>query len=101
VKLAEKVADDSHPPPSETLPDLVAAALADRDYNRAIELLNQKQNSGGANGNDVLLLTYLYCLNRDVPKAESIANRTPDRSEPLTKWLWEKLRAEYGFHPPD
>ena len=101
VNLAEKVADDSHPPPSETLPDLVAAALANRDYNRAIELLNQKQESGVANGNDVLLLTYLYCLNRDVPKAESIANRTPDRSEPLTKWLWEKLRAEYGFHPPD
>jgi len=101
VSLAERVANNSDPPPAETVPDLIATALADRNYNRAIELLNQKQNSGSANRDNLLLLTYVYCLNREVTKAESIASTMANRDDSLTKWLWEKLRAEYGFRPPD
>ena len=100
VALAAKVADDLNPPPAETLPDLVAAALADRNYSKAIQLLEARQNSGNANRNDLLLLSYLCCLNHDVAKAESIAATIPNRDEPLAKWLFGKLQAEYGFHPP-
>src|SRR6202011_2561079 len=39
VALAEKVADGSNPPRPDILPDLVAAALADRNYIRAIQWL--------------------------------------------------------------
>ena len=99
--LADKAADNSNPPPPDILPDLVAAALADRNYIRTVQLLEEERNSGNANQNDVLLLTYLYCLNRDVTKAESIAGTIPNRNDPLAKWLWGKLQAEYGFRPPD
>jgi spermidine synthase len=101
VVLAEKAADDLQPPPVATLPDLIAASLAERDYTRAIQLLEKKRASGSTNRDDLLLLTYLYCLNHDMPKAESIANSISNRDEPLAKWLWEKLRADYGFHPPE
>ena len=101
IALAEKVADSRRPPPAETLPDLVAASLADRNYSRAIQLLDEKRNAGATNRDDLLLLTYLCCLNHDVPKAESIAGTIPNRDEPLAKWLFEKLQAEYGFRPPD
>ena len=100
VTLAEKAAGDSNPPPIETVPDLVASSLADRNYSRAIQLLESKRTGGAANGDDLLLLTYLYCANHDVTKAESISSTIPDRDEPLAKWLFEKLQAEYGFHPP-
>ena len=101
VSLAERVADNSNPPPAETVPDLFAIAIADRNYNRAIELLYEKQNSGTPNRDDALLLTYLYCVNGDVGKAEAIARTIPDRDNDLGKWLWEKLRTECGFRPPD
>jgi predicted membrane-bound spermidine synthase len=100
VTLAEKVADDLAPPPAETIPDLVAAALADRNYSRAIQLLEEKRNVGSGSRDDVLLLSYLYCLNGDVAKAESIAGTIQNHDEPLVKWLWEKLQTEYGFRPP-
>ena len=101
VALAEKAADHLQPPPVETLPDLTAAALAERDYARAIQLLQDKRTSNAATTHDILLLTYLYCLNHDVSKAESVAATLSDRQHPLATWLWEKLRTEYGFRPPD
>ena len=101
VALAEKVADSLNPPPTETVPDLVAAALAGRNYGNAIQLLDAKRSSGIANRDDLLLLTYLCCLNREVAKAESIAAKIQNRDEPLAKWLFGKLQAEYGFGPPD
>ena len=100
VALAEKVAGDLNPPPIETIPDLVAGSLANRNYGRAIQLLESKRAVGAAKGDDLLLLTYLYCVNHDVVKAESIAVTIPNRDEPLAKWLFEKLHAEYGFSPP-
>jgi hypothetical protein len=101
IALARKAADEMDPPPTETLPDLIADALAGRNYTAAIQLLDQKRNSSAASHDDLLLLTYLYCLNHDVPKAESIANTIPKRDDALTSSLWEKLQAEYGFRPPD
>ena len=101
VALARNAADEMDPPPTETLPDLIADALAGRNYSAAIQLLEEKRNSGGASHDDLLLLTFLYCLNHDVPKAESIAGTIKNRDDALTSSLWEKLQTEYGFRPPD
>lgn len=100
VALAEKVADSLNPLPAETVPDLIAAALADRNYNRAIQLLDAKRAAENASQDDLLLLTYLYCVNHDMAKAESIAATIQGRDQPITKWLFGKLQAEYGFRPP-
>jgi hypothetical protein len=101
VALVEKAADHLQPLPPELLPDLTAAALAQRDYSRAIQLLEEKRTSTIANRDDLLLLTYLYCLNGDVTSAEKIARTIPDRFGEFPKWLWGKLQAEYGFRPPN
>jgi spermidine synthase len=99
VALAHKAVDNSQPPPIELLPDLIAEALAQRDYNDAIRLLEDKRARAATN-RDIFLLTYLYCLNGEVAKAESVAIATTDRESPFVKWLWGKLQAEYGFRPP-
>ena len=100
IAVAKKAAGNLEPPPTEVLPDLIAAALARRDYHEAIRLLEDKRSVNASNPDDIFLLTYLYCLNGDVAKAESVATATTDRERPLVKWLWEKLQAEYGFRPP-
>jgi hypothetical protein len=100
IALAQKVADSSNPPPAETLRDLIAASLADRNYGGAIQLLEVKHDGGTANNEDLLLLTYLYCLNHDTAKAEATAATLQNREEPLAKWLFEKLQTEYGFRTP-
>jgi hypothetical protein len=100
VALAEKAADNLQPRPIELLPDLIAATLARRDYHEAIRLLEDKRGRAATNPDDIFLLTYLYCLNGEVAKAESIATATTDRERPLVKWLWRKLQAEHGFRPP-
>jgi hypothetical protein len=100
VALAEKVADSLNPPPTETVPDLIAAALAERNYNQAIQLLEAKRTAGTSNTADLLLLIYLACLNHDVSKAEAIAPTIPNPDDSLPKWLFGKLQAEYGFRPP-
>jgi spermidine synthase len=100
VALVKKVAAVSQSPPLELLPDLVADALAQRDYPGAIRLLEQKRSRGAPTADDFYLLTYLYCLNNDVASAEGIAKQTQDRQSPMAKWLWGKLQAEYGFRPP-
>jgi hypothetical protein len=92
--------DNLQPPPIEILPDLIAEALAQRDYDDAIRLLEDKRARAATN-RDIFLLTYLYCLSGEVAKAESIATSTTDRDRPFVKWLWGKLQAEYGFRPPN
>jgi hypothetical protein len=101
VALAKKSADNLQPLPIELLPDLVADALARRDYSEAIRLLENKLIRIPASRDDICLLTYLYCLNGEVAKAESVATSTTDRDRPFVKWLWGKLEAEYGFRPPN
>jgi hypothetical protein len=100
VALAKKVADNLQPPPLELLPDLTADALARRDYHETIRFLEDKRTLALATRDEICLLTYLYCLNGEVAKAESVATATSDRERPLVKWLWGKLQAEYGFRPP-
>src|SRR6202011_2765993 len=100
IALAEKAADNLQPLPIELVPDLIAEALARRDYREAIRLLEDKRARAAANPDDICLLTYLYCLNGEVAKAESIATSTTNRVRPFVKWLWGKLQAEYGFRPP-
>jgi hypothetical protein len=102
VAIAERVAKKSQTPPVEMIPDLIGGALARRDINGAIQLLETKNDRGVFSLNDTLLLTYLYCLNGDVEKAEALAATNVDsiQKDWFVDWLWEKLENEFGFHPP-
>jgi spermidine synthase len=100
--IAERVAKKSQPPPLETLPDLIAGALARRDIDGAIRLMEDEKARGKFNLSDAFLLTYLYCLNGSVEKAEVLAaNKAAEmKKDGFVDWLWGKLEAEFGFHPP-
>ena len=89
-------------PPVETLPDLIAGALARRDINGAIHLLENERDRGVGGQNDWFLLTYLYCLNGNVEKAEALAaaNLGSFKKDWFVDWLWKKLQDDFGFHPP-
>ena len=52
--------------------------------------------------NDIFLLTYLYCLNGSVEKAEAlaVANVGSIKRNWFVDWLWKKLESDFGFHPP-
>jgi spermidine synthase len=102
VSIAERVAKRSETPPLEVMPDLIAGALAQRNIDRAIQLLEREKGRGVFGTNDMFLLTYLYCLNGRVEKAETLI---ADKSAGIKKdwfvdWLWEKLQNDFGFHPP-
>jgi hypothetical protein len=96
------VAKKSEPPALETMPDLVAGALAQRDINGAIRLLENEKERGPLSRSDTFLLTYLYCLNGDLDKAEALAatNAAAIKKDSFVDWLWAKLQSEFGFHPP-
>jgi len=100
LAIAERVARNSDPAPPETLPDLVAGALAQRDISGAIRLLESRKERDDLN--NTFLLTYLYCLNGDVEKAETLAatNAGAIKKDSFVDWLWGKLQSEFGFHPP-
>jgi len=102
LSIAERVAKKSQPPPLEAMQDLIAGALAQRDINGAIRLLESKKDRGPFSLNDTFLLTYLYCLNGDVDKAQTLAatNAAAMKKDRFADWLWEKLQSEFGFHPP-
>src|SRR5438477_750269 len=102
LSIAERVAKKSQPPPLETMPDLVAGALAQRDINGAIRLLEDEKDRGPFSLGDTFLLIYLYCLNGEVDKAEALAakNAAAIKKDSLVDWLWAKLQSEFGFHPP-
>ena len=102
LSIAERVANKSQPPPLETMEDLVAGALAQRDINGAIRLLENKKDRGPFSLSDTFLLTYLYCLNGQVDKAEAFAaaNAAAIKNNSVVDWLWGKLESEFGFHPP-
>jgi len=102
LSIAERVARKSQPPPLETMPDLVAGALAQRDINGAIRLLENEKDRGSFSLGDTFLLTYLYCLNGDVGKAEALAanNARAIKNDGFVDWLWRKLETDFGFHPP-
>jgi spermidine synthase len=102
VSIAERVAKRSATPPLETMPDLIAAALAQRNFDRAIQLLESEKDRGVFGANDMFLLTYLYCLNGSVEKAETLVadNAASIKKDWFVDWLWEKLQTDFGFHPP-
>jgi hypothetical protein len=102
LAIAERVAKKSQTPPLETLPDLIAGALARRDIDGAVQVLEDEKARGTFDLNDTLLLTYLYCLNGSVGKAEALAanNARAIKKDGLVDWLWGKLQTDFGFHPP-
>jgi spermidine synthase len=102
VSIAGRVAKDSATPPPEVMPDLMAGALAQRKIEKAIQLLENKKGGGALGADDTFLLAYLYCLNGSVDKAETLvaANAAAIKKDSFSDWLWEKLRADFGFHPP-
>jgi len=102
LAIAERLAAKSETPPSETIPDLIAGALAQRNIEKAIQLLESQKDRGVLSLNDIFLLTYLYCLNGNVEKAEAlaVANVGSIKRNWFVDWLWEKLESDFGFHPP-
>ena len=102
LSIAETVARNSETPSSETMPDLVAGALARRDFDDAIRLLESKKKLGALELNDLFILTYLYCVNGEVKKAEDLVASSSGliKRDWFVDWLWGKLGAEFGFHPP-
>jgi spermidine synthase len=102
LSLAEKFAARSPSLPAEALHDLIAGALAHRDFNAAIKLLEHEKERSFANENDFFLLIYLYCLNGSVEKAEALAaaHARSIQRDWFVDWLWGDLQAEFGFRPP-
>jgi spermidine synthase len=102
LAIAERVARRSGTPPLETIPDLIAGALAQRNIDDAIRLLESQKTRGVFTLNDIFLLTYLYCLDGSVEKAEAlaVANVGSIKRNWFVDWLWEKLETDFGFHPP-
>ncbi len=102
LPIAERIARKSQPPPPEAVQDLVAGALAQRDIQGAIRLLEDKKDRGPLSSDDTSLLIYLYCLNGEVDKGEALAASNPAarKKNNVTDWLWGKLQSEFGFHPP-
>jgi spermidine synthase len=102
LAIAERIASNSAAPPLEILPDLIAGALARRDIGEAVRLLEDEKARGIFSLNDTFLLTYVYCLNRSVGKAEELAanNAAAIKKDGFVDWLWAKLETDFGFHPP-
>jgi spermidine synthase len=102
VSIAERVARGSETPPLEVMPDLIAGALAQRNIDRAIKLLESEKDRGAFGTNEIFLLSYLYCLNGSVEKAETLVadNAASIKKDWFVDWLWEKLQTDFGFHPP-
>jgi hypothetical protein len=102
VAIAKRVAAKSEVPSGETLPDLVADAVAARDLDRAIALLESQRERGLSGASDLLLLTYLYCLTGSVEKGQALvaANAGSIKDDWSVNWLWKKLHADFGFRPP-
>jgi spermidine synthase len=102
LAIAERVASKAQAPPLEIMPDLVAGALARRDIDGAIRLLEQERGRGIFGLNDTFLLTYLYCLIGSVDKAEALVASNADsiKKDKAVNWLWGKLESDFGFHPP-
>ena len=102
LSLAEQLITDSRSLPPDALHDLVAGALARRDFRAAIRLLETENVRGFSNINDLFLLTYLYCVNGSVEKAEALATARAGsiQKDWFVDWLWGELQAEFGFRPP-
>jgi spermidine synthase len=99
LAIAERIARKTETPPAQVMPDLIAGALARRDINGAIRLLESEKDRGL---NDTYLLIYLYCLNGEVEKAETLVASSAGsiKRNWFVDWLWKKLESDFGFVPP-
>jgi spermidine synthase len=102
LAIAQRVARKAASPPLEVVPDLIAGALAQRNLDEAIRLLEGQKDRGAFGVPETFLLTYLYCLNANVDKAEALAaaNSALINKDSSADWLWKKLETDFGFHPP-
>jgi hypothetical protein len=102
LSIARRLARGAQPLPVEARMDLVAGALADRDINAAISLLELERTQGFTDVNRLFLLIYLYCLDGRTAEAEAlaIAQSGMIQRDWFVDWLWKELRAEFGFRPP-
>jgi predicted membrane-bound spermidine synthase len=102
VSIAERLANGAATPTVEIMPDLIAAALAQRNFAEAIRLLESEKDRGALGVREIFLLTYLYCLNGNVDKAEALAdvNSASINKDSSAAWFWEKLETDFGFHRP-
>jgi predicted membrane-bound spermidine synthase len=102
LAIAQRVARKAESPPLEVVPDLIAGALARRNLDEAIRLLERQKDRGAFGVRETFLLTYLYCLNANVDKAEALAaaNSALINKDSSAAWLWKKLETDFGFHPP-
>jgi hypothetical protein len=102
VALAQPWAAQSDETARDASSDLLAGGLAARDFATAIQLLESEKERGFPNPNDFFLLTYLYCVNGDVEKAEAVAHARAGLFEKdwFVGWLWGELQAQFGFRPP-
>jgi hypothetical protein len=102
VALAQRWVVLSHSLSADASHDLVAGALARRDFTTAIRLLEGEKDRGFSNINDAFLLIYLYCHTGGVDKAEALANAQAGliQRDWFVDWLWGELQAEFGFRPP-
>jgi hypothetical protein len=68
----------------------------------AIRLLESEKKPGAFELNDLFILTYVYCLAGEVKKAEDFvaSNSGLIKRDWFVDWLWGKLQADFGFHPP-
>jgi hypothetical protein len=64
--------------------------------------MEDEKDRGMLTLNDTFLLTYLYCLNGSVDKAQALVanNAIAIKKDEFVDWLWGKLEAEFGFRPP-
>jgi len=101
LAIAERIGRETQTPPVEIVPDLIAGALARRDIDEAIRLLESEKERGLSSLNDTFLLTYLYCLNGEVEKAETLVAKDAGsiKRNWFVDWLWKKLETDFGFHP--
>ena len=66
-------AQELESPPLEIVPDLIAGALARRDLNERFDCWKVRKIAARSAFGEAFLLTYLYCLNGNVDKAEALA----------------------------
>lgn len=102
LALAQRIAGNPPNLRAEAVQDLIAGALARRNFSGAIQLLESERDHGFTNINNFFLLTYLYCLTDNVDKAEALATAEHGSivKDWFVEWLWGDLQAEFGFRPP-
>lgn len=102
VSIAERFAQRTQMLSPEARGDLIAAALAKRDIQGAILLLEQERSRDQSDLNHFFLLVYLYCLDGKVERAQTLASEKAAslKNDRFADWLWKELQAEFGFYPP-